>query len=797
MPLATHPLFIEDRAANHEAKRGSALKRSIVVKNLGDRPAEVDLWIVATEQKAEPILRWCSFSERNPFRLEARESREVMLTFDIPQQATPDLYHYEVLVDAQAQYPDKPPIRRPQQFRVLPSTHDAEWGTDPLFSVQPVTQAANPYRLQAGEALDVTVHIKNCSKRVDRFYLTCPELPQSWFTVRYPESSLDNPGLVSETDGLELNPDSSGSIVLRLHPPQFTTAGHYFPTLRLTSSNDDTLQRLDVVYLQILTSDRLDVQLQPSLRRIPSESGLFDVQISNQGNVVRKLIVDAIDPEHQFRYRIEPFVLHLEPGHSEPLVIHTMPRKWWARPWWGKGREIPFDLHLKEVSGAMDAPKIPSTAQGVILWQARPWWMLVLLVLAGLGAVGAIALMVWLTLFKRPAPAPVPQPQIVAINPTVNSTTGEPLTYRAGKDETMRLDWTINRLNDIDRITIIHLEQGTEVSRKNYTFAGSIPKELQRRAGQQDLCAAVQEDTTQLSCRAMPIAQATPGTHTFRLQVFSRSDRTQPVDERTTDSLTIAALSHPAIVQFSPTAATYQSGSEVGEGAIAPPIRLNWEISSPEQIQEVQVMGITEHGTITDAMQRYSLADGVPPELQGFCSMTTRLVCRNVPTSATRPGTYTFQLTLIAKQSEQTIKQTPPIRIQATPPKVQSLQINGEDVGQNPTHRIELSADKPTTITFSWQIESDPDTQVELLPAPGSVPATGSLEYTLNDQPGQQPLTLRITNPSGEQMTRTILIETVAPPPEPAPPPTEPTNPVSPVPSPSPKQLILPIPVQN
>lgn len=785
MQLISSPLFIEDRAGSHgEGKRGATLSRSIVVKNLGDRPAEVDLWIVATDPKSEPLLRWCTFSERNPFRVEARQSREVTLTFDIPQQATPDLYPYEVLVDAQAQYPDKPPVRRPQQIRVLPSMQDTEWGTDPTFSVQPTTQASNPYQLVAGETLEVTVQVKNCSKRVDRFYLTCVELPQDWFSVRYPESSLDVPGLVKQTDGLELNPGGSGAIALTLHPPRYTPAGEYFPTLRLTSSNDETLRLLDVVYLHIQVSDRLDLHLHPALQRLPDEAGLFTLELTNQGNVRRHWAVQALDSDALFHYQVHPAEIVVEPGATTSLLLNATPKQWWRRPWWGKGRELQFAVYLDDCAELPNCQLASSSlTQGTILWQPRPWWMRLLVILAGLGAIGAIGLAIWLTFFK-PAPS-LPQPEIIAIRPTAEPAAGEPI----------QLDWTISRLSQIDRIIIIHRERGVEVSRKNYRFAGTIPAELRRPAQQPGFCEPTkQDDMLSLSCRAMPIAPATPGTHTFQLQVFSIHNRREPADGVTTDSLRIAPAPTPTIVQVSPTSTTYQiSGSQPIAGAIAPPVRLNWDVSAPDQIQELQVVGMTENGAIASPLQRYSLTNGLPAALQEFCTLAEQLICRNVPTTADQAGTYAFQLTLISLQSGVAItKQTPPIRIQPFLPQLHSFQVNGQEVGQQPVYQVELSAQQSTELTLSWQVEAGQGSRVELLPAPGSVPTVGSIDYPLSLQPGQQTITLQITSASGEQITRSLLVETIAPPPPVLPLPTIPqlppipTAPKPPESSPSP-----------
>lgn len=790
MQLVSSPLFIEDRSgSNSEGKRGSTLKRRIVVKNLGDRSAEIDIWIVATDPTSEPLLRWCTFSERNPFRLDAKASREVVLTFDLPQQAVAAVYNYEVLVDAQAQYPDKPPVRRPQQIKVLPS-EDAEWGTDPIFTVHPITQAAQPHCLQAGQSLDVVVRVKNCSKRVDRLYLTCPELTQNWFTVHYPESSLETPGLVNETDGLELNPGSGGEIILTFHPPQHLPAGNYFPTLRLTSSNDDQLVLLDVVYLQILVSDRLDLQLHPTLQRLPSEPGEFDLSLTNQGNVSRKLMVRATDPDQLFNYTIDPGVVSLEPGQVEPLYLKVTPKQWWGRPWWGNGRELQFDIALEDFyswqSDSSIAP--PVLTSGTILWQARPWWLPVLLMLAGVGTIGAIALLIWLKFFNPPAPAP--QPQIAALENTLNST-----VYRADSGEAMRLDWQISRLSDIDRIVVVHLERGVEIDRKNYLFAGKIPAELQRRPEQTEFCETMTVDKTDgLSCQGMPIATAQAGTHTFQLQVFSTRDRRTPADVRTTDSVAIASIAQPTIVQFSPAAAVYQVPSQGQVGAIAPPIRLNWDVSAPTQIQELQIVGIAADGSITSPLQRFIFEGRLPTDLQGFCTFESQLVCRNVPTTATQAGAYAFQLTLISRQTgQETMKRTPLIQIQPPPLQIQSFQLNGEDVGQTPSFRFELSPNQPTIVTLSWQVEASQGMQVELLPVPGSVPAQGSIDYPLS-APGQQTLTLRVTNQAGEQITRSIVLEAFVPAIEPAPsPPTTMPKPPTSSPTPKPSPPALPI----
>ncbi|NJR51908.1 MAG: hypothetical protein HC780_22350 [Leptolyngbyaceae cyanobacterium CSU_1_3] len=325
MQTVNKPLLIEVSSDSNGQKRGETLKQRVIVNNKGTQNAEVDLWIAATDDRSEVILRWCTFGESNPLKLEANSQKIVELTFEIPLEAAIGSYNYEILVDAQTQYPGKLD-RRPQQLRILPSDQDAELDTEPLFSLQPATSSTQPFPLLPGETLDVKIKVENRSKRVDRFYVTCPEFDQSWVSIRYPESPLETTGLARETDGLELNPGKSGEIALSIHPTQYTPAGYYFPTVRLTSSIKDSLVLLDVIYLQLMPDERIAVQLNPAVRRVPAESGLFTIDLANLGNVDRKLVLRASDPEHWFAYAIEPFILKLTPGTNQTIALKATPK---------------------------------------------------------------------------------------------------------------------------------------------------------------------------------------------------------------------------------------------------------------------------------------------------------------------------------------------------------------------------------------------------------------------------------------------------------------------------------------
>lgn len=767
MLVANSPLFIEDLSGNNsEVQRGSLLKRRIVIKNLGDRSAEVDVWIVATNKKSEPLLRWCTFSESNPIHLQSRESREVTLIFEVPPQATPDLYSYEVLVDAQGQYPDKPPLRRPQQLRVLPSNQDGEWGNEPIFSLYPVTHSANPHHLQAGETLDVKVSVKNCSKRVDRYFLTCPEWSKTWFTVQYPESSLDTSGLVRETDGLELNPGGTGEILLKLHPPQYTPAGNYFPTLRLTSSNKEGLVLLDVVYLEILPTYRLEARLTPIVQRFPSESGQFVIDLTNHGNTERHLTLQASDRAHLFTYSLTPASIHLAPGTTEQIQLTTAPKHRWRRPLWGNGLEFPIDLVWQDIqpSGAKssDLNQSPtSDLQATLLWEARPWWVLLLLILAGLGSIGTFAFLVWLLLFK-PTPVSDTSPKIIQFDPAIDPVTQQKRTYRDG-DPAIELNWKISQLQNIQTVTVVRLQDGAESDRKTYSFAGTIPQELQRNTSNRYCEKAKIANTDGLSCLSIPVPIRGAGAYTFKLQVFTRQNPHQPTDSMITDTISVEPMAMPQILELAPTQPTYRaSKSPVADGLI----RLNWEISNASNIKEVNLIGLAADGSISTGLKRYAIAGNtLPPELSPFCTLNTNLICRNLPTPVQTAGNYTFKLAVVPQQGQQSStleKSTPVIKIQAFPPKILAFRINGQDVKQKPKYVYEFGKGKSAAkITLSWQVEDGDDIKVELLPAPGLVPLQGAIDYPLSHSPSRETLTLRVTNRLGEQVSQAIVLETV------------------------------------
>jgi len=826
MQTVNKPLLIEVLGDNNGQKRGETLKQRVVVNNKGTQPAEVDLWIAATDDKSEVVLRWCTFNKPNPLKLDANSQETVELTFEIPLEATIDLYNYEILVDAQSQYPGKID-RRPQQLRILPSEQDAELDHEPTFSLQPTTSSTQPFPLLPGETLDVNVKIENRSKRVDRFYVSCPEFDQSWISIRYPESTLETTGLGRETDGLELNPGKSGEIALSIHPPQYTPAGNYFPTVRLTSSIKDKLVLLDVVYLQLMPDERIAVQLNPSVRRVPAEPGLFTIDLTNSGNLDRKLILRASDPEQLFVYTLEPFIAKLTPGTTQAIELRANPKKWWHRPWRGRGVKVPLTIELDNLQDKL-RPELVNLAlpqempSGAILWQPHPWWRWWLLILLALGAVGAIAFAIWLTWFYKSPPSELPQ--ILKVESTADPKTKEKKQYQEGFGDAVRLDWKISHLERIEKVVVIRLENNVETDRKTFSFDGQIKDPLQHKDKLNNFCEPTDSNPNNaekvVSCNGIITSAQKAGNYVFELQVFaikdqnSKRDFNQPVATLKTDTITIKPALPPKIVEFSATKPTYQESvtQTIVSPAISLPtvavsptpttspaatvspavsqtplplpsprlsepttglIRLNWEVNNPIQIKELKVVGVAPDGSISSPLKRYPFAKGIlPAELQPYCIQAASLVCQNVPTDAIKAGDYTFKLVVVPQQAsdQEIMKTTEVIKIIAQTPKI-SFQVDGQDVDQNPKLVYEIGPSRqPIEVTLSWKVEGPDGLKVELLPAPGQVKPDDQLKFPLGKSSSSETLTLKVTNRSGEQVEKSVVIQSVE-----VKPPTRPT----------------------
>lgn len=823
MQTVSSLVVIEDVSKqDNQVQQGAVIERQINIKNLNNQRAELDLWIAPIDNRSELLWKWCTFSANNPLVLSPYEEREMTLTFDIPPQANLGLYGYEIIAETRSPVSGQL-IRRTQQLQVVRS-NDIDRETTPHFMVQPATSSTQPLEIAVGETKVVTVQVENCSKRVDRFYLICADLNPNWVTIQYPERNPAIPGLVTETDGLELNPGETATIQLVLHPPIHAPAGTYFPTLRLLSTIRADLVLLNIAYLKILPYDRVTAEIHPSRQRIPETEGAFEIYLFNQGNLQREFTIHAQDAEHLFEYAPNIDTTRLSPGEQSQLTLTAKPRKWYRRPWWGNGREVTFDLGLDLIEQEEASPyTLTDPPQGTIIWQPRPIWHLGLLLLLALGIVGAIAFLLLQHFFK---PADVPQ-----VTHFQASKTG----YQEGSSP-IHLDWEINRSDEIQKIVLIRLKDGVETYRKNYEFnansAQPIPSELQPNRNQANgFCQVLEGDTQanqpsfpsqirwfnrpsrklgdRLQCRGIATPATSAGNYVFTLQVFSARKPNEPVEVELTDSIAVAPPDpNPAIAAFASTqpAYTIATGATAESSLPLIPIMLNWAIANPDQIQALQLVGLAADGSLQSPAKTYSFEQGIAAELAPFCTLATTLQCRNVPTEVRQVGDYRFQLTVIPRQSnsEPISQTTATIPVTAPLPQIGYFRINDQDVSANPKQIFaiasalpssdsppapssspvasgmasapsssdsESSPTSPNEINLSWQVEAGEGVKVELLPVPGLVPLEGSMAYPLSASPRRETITLRVTNAAGEHVSQTVVIETARPV-EPTPTPT-------------------------
>ncbi len=455
-------LLIDVQGSNDGTKPGSTpIERIITIRNRGKLQATVDLWITPSDARSSPITRWCTFSQKLPLHIASGSYQEIMLRFDVPQQAEPGFYNYDIFVQSNQYLGEQ--IQRAQQLRVLPSEQEAELRNEPSFTLSPPTDSEQPYQLKAGATLEVKITVENHSKRVDRFFLSFPELDPLWFTVDYPENDMDVPGLMSRTEGLQLNPNESGEVTLTLHPLQYEPAGNYSSTIRLISANRDDLILLGIFYLNILPDDRLEVDLSPSSRKLPNAEKDFVLTLRNPGNIHRDLAIQVQDDDKVFRYTVEPETVQLAPSQQAEVLITPHVRKSWQRPWKGAGKTVQFRVNIEnqiaDSEEDVTLPFVPESLSGKLIWQKRPSWIrwLLIFLLILLMLTGAFILARWL--LRILVIEPRLQPQITEFTST------EP-TYQFGTSNPV-LSWEITNYQNVEEVRLTYSERQHNNDRKH------------------------------------------------------------------------------------------------------------------------------------------------------------------------------------------------------------------------------------------------------------------------------------------------------------------------------------------
>jgi len=703
---------------------GDTVALHAVVINQGGQSAVVDLSFIFDDE-FKNLTGWSIPPQESLAIAPQQTSDEVTFEFQIPIDALPGTYDYTLVVDAPQHYPQDTPINFPLQLKVLLKEQTVIRVNDPTFSLKPSTNANKPLIFNGSEpSLPVEVTVENRSNRVDRFRVTCPDLDEDWFTITYPTTGFEGLGL-SEVTALGLNPGSQGQILLKFHPPGDTLAGIYSPTIRLYSENSPNLVLLDLVYIQIPTIYRLDVNLHIILAQVSRSPAKYELSLVNQGNVVRELTfnLESRDEEELYTYKFQPSEIRLLPSKSSITSLTVKPRHWWRRPWFARGLVINFQANIQDKQSLPLSNTLPQLS---FVWKPRPWWQLLLLILVILGLLGVIGFIVWRLL----NPDPVKLENFAANSSQITE----------GADE-VALKWDINNYQQLQKLVLTIKGQQPDQTIV-YDFSHGIPGELGKRdTGEIPFCQVQQR--TGLTCSNVRTGVKAKGKYSFELQAVYRKGVLLFSQVAKTPSQTIQVeISEkpiPEVLEFKTDKPQYRKGDK---------INLSWKISRPLLLKEVQITGNAEDGTSVGQPIVYQFNQGniADPQLKNLCiaKENQQLECTKISISALKPGKFIYKITALSNNGSEktsTKKTESTIEILPKPFRIVSFTINGS---QEPNQELK-EGDKAI---LSWRVEGE-DIQVKLSPL-GDVQPVGSESLTVNQALPSQ-ITLQVNDKSGKQ----------------------------------------------
>ncbi|MBW4671350.1 MAG: hypothetical protein KME60_28995 [Cyanomargarita calcarea GSE-NOS-MK-12-04C] len=695
---------------------GDNLEIHAIIINQGNQSAVIDVFF----DEGFQILNQSNSSPRERLALAPQQSSEVSFEFEIPINAFPGTYDYTLVVDAPEHYPQETPIQYPRQIKVLLKEQTVIRENDPTFSVKPATNPSNQLIYKPTDSLQVIVTVDNRSNRVDRFRLTCPDLDDAWFTIRYPTTGLEEAGLLSQGSGLELNPGSQNQILLFFHLPADTLAGNYSPTIRLHSNNTPDLVLLELIYIKIPELYRLDVELNTILGKVSRAFGKYEVKLVNQGNTLRQLSLSAKTQEEEqlCRYEFEPSQVRLLPTKNRGINLTVKPIHWWRRPLFGAGLFINFNIQIEDQQQLPIPDKLP---QGTLVWKARPWWQFLLLILCILGLLGGGAYIIWRILH----PDPVKIEAFESVSPS----------YQEG--DTVRLRWKIRNIKQLQKLVLI--AEGEETKNRPYDFSKNIPEELKSKC---------QEDQQMLICNNFETEAKKPGKYNFKLETYDRKER--KVDEKMF-SVEIKLNSPPEVISFQSEKPEYEKGQQ---------INLNWQIKYPQQLAKLQILRKQENGTSSIEGELNQFNQGLPVQLNKQCQKDNLvLTCSKISVLAAAPGTYTFALQPISKSPYQANLKPTEIKVNIKPKqfKIVSFTLNGSE------QRNLVLKDGDRAIV-KWQVEGDAEgIQVDLPPYYTNVGLSGTKEFLVNS--GLKAIEITVTDNLTQKRENLGFTFTVEPPP--------------------------------
>jgi hypothetical protein len=749
-----HPLSVILSSAGRDlVSPGNPFELGVTVTNRGSRSAVIHVYI----DDMAPVLRtWCQTSQ-GALALAPGQSGEVLFTFAVPVEVMPGIFNYLVVVDAPEHYGEFPPGRYPQQIQVLPTIQDRSQTADPTFVVSPPSNTQTPLPVIPGGILPFQIQIFNRSERVDRFRLTCLDLPPDWVRFEYPQDA-EGLGLVAQAHSLGLNPGDQGVVLLTLSPPVDALAGTYTPTLKLLSENNPDLALLDLIYLQVQPVYQLQPELITLVNQARTNPARFQLLLTNQGNSPRTVTVAVrgLDAPDLCDYTLEADAVLLAPHQTRQVGITAQPAKPRRRPWLGAGRLLNFQIELADA----EAHPLPlNRFQGYFTWMPRPWWQLLLVILAGLGVLATLIWLIWWLFFRPPV-----VPQVVTFFV-------EDERYSAAKGHRAHVGWQIRHPRRLQTLRLTGLTPDGAI------LSGPLEYDLSGPDLPRELAPFCTLEARLLSCRNVYTDARLPGEYIFELTLIPKRGRGEIPPARTNVTV-IEPIPIPTVVELLPEQSQYteagtpvdlenlQSIPPITEGGI----RLTWAITAPENLRGLRLIAQTQNGAQL-ALGDFGFRDPetgallIPDALQPFCTLNPGvLFCQQVPTNIVDVGEYTFTLTAVPGIAEDGLelepKVTDPVKILPRPVRLQALFLNRQlvplEVGKI---AFPLGRGQMQPVQLAWTVEGGSTAQVELLPSPGQVELSGSALFEISQESGPLTLTLQFSNGVGDPIVRSLTIE--------------------------------------
>lgn len=615
----SNPLnIIINPPGEEQLEPGDTNQISVVVTNQATYPMAIEVELVLPPR----IRSWCKVPRTN-FNLDSDKSQEVSFDWEIPNEAKPDTYSYDVVVDCRDRLPT--PLRYSRKLKVLTPIVRPVSSNDPTFTLKPLTFSNKPIVWQRGQTISVMVTVHNRSNIVDEFRLSC-DLNDDWYSVRYPEG-IEEPGLISSGNKLRLNPNSKGQIILLIDPPADRVAGPYSPNINLYSTVKPDLFLKDIFYLIIPPVYDLQVELQTiRSNKVKQKSASFNIQLKNKGNTIRQINLKAqtADEDEFCEYKLERSQVKISPGKTVNVQLEVLVKLKSQRSFF-RSKQLNFVVEIEDIENKPLPKNVP--LKGTLEWQARPFWQLIgLILLVLLPLTGSFFLVRWI-LSRSTA-----IPQIYVANTDDRS-------YSYG--ERITLNWQIKNADKLESIVFYTDKNSPGTAIKRQYNKSELIEPSDRQLFHRHDCSLVNEQNL-IKCNQVATGASAVGEYTFIIEVYSEnSDR--PSDTKKIQA-TIEPPKRPSVSDFKVPKEQYKPNEK---------IELQFEINQPETVKAIQIISADRFQILSGKYRNAKDEQEIPIEKlqEKFCqaeaSGKNHLEC-NVPVSFTTEGNYSFTIKLIS-----------------------------------------------------------------------------------------------------------------------------------------------------